>query len=86
VKEAPPPAAPVEPMTPPGPVLPKLLAIVATDVDGSVVRTAAFSVGDFVQVVKVGDTLGPYVVRSISADVAELTDAATGTTYKISLH
>ena len=85
VKETPPPAAPVEPETPPGPVLPKLLAIVATDVDGSVVRTAAFSVGDFVQVVKDGDALGAFVVRSISADVAELADAATGTTYKISL-
>jgi len=86
VSDAPPaPAAPVEPQTPPGPVLPKLLAIVANDVDGSVVRTAAFSVGDFVQVVKVGDAVGTFVVRSISADVAELADAATGTIYKISL-
>jgi hypothetical protein len=86
VKETPPVVDAAPPAAPPGPVLPKLLAIVATDADGGVVLTAAFSIGDFVHVVKVGDTLGTFVVRSISAEVAELADSTTGTIYKILLH
>ncbi len=76
-------AAPVEP---PAPVLPKLLAIVANEVDGVVVHSAVFSIGDGVRVVKVGETIGTFVLRGVSADVADLADAVTGTLYHVTLH
>jgi len=75
--------APVE--TPPAPVLPKLLAIVENTTDGGSVRTAVFSVGDGVQVVKAGDTIGTFTVRSIGADVADIVETSSGTVFHISL-
>lgn len=76
-------AAPEEP--PPPPPLPKLLAVVANDADGGVVLTAVFSVGDNVQVVKTGDTIGAFAIRSITADVVELVDPSTGAVHRMTL-
>lgn len=77
-----PPPGPVEPA---GPELPRLVAITAETIDGSVVRRAVLSAGDSVSVVKVGDKIGLFFVRSISLDAAELVDVASSLTYRISL-
>ena len=70
---------------PPAPVLPKLLAIVANTTDGGLLRTAAFSVGDDVQVVKPGDTIGKFTVRSIGTDAVEVVEISTGASFRITL-
>jgi hypothetical protein len=70
---------------PPPPVLPRLLAIVANTTDGGLLRTAVFSVGDEMQIVKPGDTIGKFVVRSIGTDVAEVVEISSGATFRIAL-
>ncbi len=67
---------PVEPPPPPAPVLPKILAIIANEVDGGVTHNAVFSTGEDVLILKVGDVIGPFTIRSIAADVVELVDAS----------
>ena len=79
------PVAAASPAESPALVLPRLLEIVATDGAETVVRTAAFAVGDDVRVVKIGDTIGGLVVRDISALVVELADPATGLTHHLTL-
>jgi transglutaminase-like putative cysteine protease len=69
---------------PPPPALPRLVAIVADIAsDGAVSRRAfvAFA-GDVVQV-RIGDTLGAFVVRAIADDALELFDAARSATHRI---
>jgi hypothetical protein len=81
------PAAPVPaaPVTPPAPALPRLVAIAATNSDAGVTRSAVLTVGDDVQILKVGDTVLKLVIKSIGTDVVELTEPATGRTFRLSL-
>jgi len=79
---APVPAAPV---TPPAPALPRLVAIAATNSDAGVTRSAVLTVGDDVQILKVGDMVLKLVIKSIGTDVVELTEPATGRTFRLSL-
>lgn len=77
--EAPPPA-------PPAPVLPKLLAVVSNNAEGGISLQAVFSVGDDVKVLKAGDAIGIFLVRSITADlVVELLEPVTGTVHRLTL-
>jgi len=69
----------------PAPVLPRLIAIMSATVDGVPVRTASLAVGDDVLVVKAGDLVASYLVKSVAADVIELFDPATGATFRLSL-
>jgi hypothetical protein len=75
----------VEPSAPPPPVLPKLLAIAANDVDGVTVLTAVLSVNNAVRIVKVGDTVGNFIVHAISASVIELVESSSGATFQLTL-
>jgi hypothetical protein len=76
------PAVPVEPPPPP---LPRLLAIVLNTVDGAAVHSAVFSNGDDVNILKAGDTIGRYVVRSVASDGAELVDRNTSRVFRVTL-
>lgn len=77
--DAPPPA-------PPAPELPKLLAVVTNNAEGGVSLQAVFSVGDDVKVLKAGDAIGVFLVRSITADlVVELLEPVTGTVHRLRL-
>jgi hypothetical protein len=67
------------------PLLPRLVAILADTTDGTLVRTAALAVGEGVEIVKPGDTVGPFVVRSIGSDALELADPLSGATFQISI-
>jgi hypothetical protein len=78
-------AAPEEPLPPPAPVLPKLLAIAANDVDGGVSLQAVFSTGDNVKVLKAGDEIGPFLIRSITAEFVEIVEPVTGTVHRLTL-
>ena len=83
--------APAVPAPPPlvaapaviAPVLPQLVAVTSDAVDGGLVRRAVISVGDDVLILKPGGAVGIFLVRSISADSAELVDPVTGLTYRI---
>lgn len=77
--------APPELVVAPRPVLPRLVAVVEDAKDGGLLRSAFLGVGDDVQAYRPGDAVGMFVVRSISADLVELVDPASGATYKISL-
>jgi hypothetical protein len=85
-KPAAPVASAVELFVPPPPVLPRLVAIAATAGEGGVVRTAVLTVGDDVQILKSGDSVLKFVIKSIGADVVELVDSATGATFRLLLH
>lgn len=74
-----------EPPPPPAPVLPKLLAIVANDVDGVASLQAVFSTGDNVTVLKAGDAIGPFLIRSITAEIVELVEPVTNTVHRLTL-
>ena len=86
-----PPVAPPSRSTPPelppsprpAPALPKLVAITSKDTPGGAVRTAAFSVGDNVLLVRPGDTVGTLVVRAIADGFVELVDPASGIAYRV---
>ena len=76
------------PMAPPvetPPVLPQLVAIAARATGARIVRTAAFMVGDDVQIFEVGDTIMKFVIRSIGPDAVELADPIAGRTFLIAL-
>jgi len=77
--------APAPVVRPPAPVLPKLVAIAATTGDAGVIRTAILTVGDDVQILKAGDTVLKFVIKSIGADIVELVDSSTGSTFRLSL-
>ena len=80
------PVAAAEVPPPPPPALPKLLAIVANDGEGgTVVLTAIFSVGDNVQVVKAGDQIGAFVIRSVTAEGVELLDPVTSAVHRVTI-
>jgi hypothetical protein len=78
-------AVPEEPAPPPPPALPKLVAVVANDGDGAVVLTAVFSLGDEVKMVKPGDAIGAFVIRSITAEAVELLDPLTNAVHRLTL-
>jgi hypothetical protein len=78
-------AAPPPVAEPPAPDLPRVVAILADAAGGAVTRRAALSFGDQVRIVQAGDTIGGFVVRSISADTVELTDPTTGAAYRLLL-
>jgi hypothetical protein len=78
-------AEPLAPVEPPAPRLPLLVAIAANIADGVVTRTAVLADGDDVRLVKEGDQIGRFVVRSVGADAAELVDPTTSRTYRIVL-
>jgi hypothetical protein len=75
----------VPPPPPPAPELPRLVAITSETTAAGVEWRAAISNGDQILLVKAGDTLGPFVVRSVSETTLELTDPATGAHYKVVL-
>jgi hypothetical protein len=70
---------------PPAPVLPKLVAIAAMTSDAGVIRTAVLTVGDDVQILKAGDAVLKFVIKSIGTDIVELVDPTTGSTFRLSL-
>ena len=82
---APPLEPPVVPAEPPAPRLPLLVAIAANSTDGVVTRTAVLAEGDDVRLVKAGDQIGRFVVRSVTANAAELFDPTTSRTHRIVL-
>ena len=73
------------PVTLPAPIVPRLVAILADAGSGEVVRSVVLAVGDDVHVGKAGGTIGKYVVRSIDASSAELTETSSGTVIRLSL-
>jgi len=81
------PAAPVAREIPPAPdpVLPRLVAISSSVIDGVTVRTAVLAVGDDLQMIKSGATFARFLIRSIESDVVELSDRSTGATFRIFL-
>jgi len=66
-------------------VLPDIVAILSSKVDGADVRSAVFSSDGDVQLVTSGDTVGPFVVRTISADRVVLVHRATGAAFSVKL-
>jgi hypothetical protein len=78
-------AAPEEPPPPPAPVLPRLLAVVANDVDGVTSLQAVFAVNNGVKALKAGDAIGPYLIRSITEEVVELVEPVTNTVHRLTL-
>ena len=88
--ESPRPSTPVEPeitapLAPPEPVLPVLVAIAASPSDGAVTRTAIFAEGEDVRLLKEGDTIGRFVVRTITATSADLFDPIANRTHRLDL-
>jgi len=75
---APPPAQPR------APELPRLIAIASEKTDAGVEWRAAISNGDQIILLKAGDTIGPFVVRSVSETTLELADPS-GAIHKIVL-
>jgi len=76
-------AAPIEPAAPPAPVLPRLVGIATSTVDQ--IRTAILTVGEDVQMLKIGDTVSKLVIRGIGTDVVDLEDPITGRWFRLSL-
>jgi hypothetical protein len=82
--------APVEapaivPPLEPAPPLPVLIAITSNTIDGTLTRTAVFAEGEEVRIVKEGDTVGRFLVQTVSADAAELLDKMTSRTHRVTL-
>jgi len=67
------------------PPLPRLVAIISSSTDAGSSQRAVVAAGDDVQILKIGDTVSRFVVRSIGVDAVELADSASGATFKISL-
>lgn len=67
------------------PELPRIVAMMVTATDGGLLRAAVLSVGDDVQIVKPGDVVSRFVVRSIAADAIELVDPVSKTTFRVVL-
>jgi len=72
------------PAPPPPPALPKLIGITSEKTDTAVEWKAAISNGDQIILVKAGDTIGPFVVRSVSESTLELVDPS-GAIHKVVL-
>jgi hypothetical protein len=66
-------------------VLPKLLAIIADGARTSAALTAVFGEGESVRMLKAGDTIDAFVVRTIGTDFVELAEPATSKTHRLSL-
>lgn len=71
-----------EPLPPP---LPRLIAIMESPADGGILRTAVLSEGEGLAIVKPGDTVGRFIVRSIGVDLLDLIDVATARAFSVSL-
>jgi hypothetical protein len=67
------------------PPLPRLVAIVSNNTDAGPSQRAVVAAGEDVQILKIGDMVSRFVVRSIGVDSVELADSASGATFKISL-
>ena len=67
------------------PTLPHLVAIATNGADGGLVRTAVLAAGDDLQLVRAGETYSKFLVSFVGTDAVELTDPATGSTFRISL-
>jgi len=78
-------AAAEAPVLPPAPALPKLLAIVSNNVDGGVSLQAVFSGDGDVKMLKAGDAIGPFLIRSITNENVELVEPVTGTVHHLTL-
>jgi hypothetical protein len=79
-------AAPEEPPPPPpAPMLPKLLAVVTNNAGGVVSLQAVFSTGNDVTVLKAGDAIGPFLIRSITAEFVEIVEPLTNTVHRLPL-
>jgi outer membrane murein-binding lipoprotein Lpp len=88
---APPKPAPAPSVAPAAPVvaapaLPRLVAIVSDTTDAGSIRSAVLSVGEDVQIVKMGDSVSKLVVQNIGVDVIELADPVSGAIFRILLH
>ena len=59
-----------------------LVAIAANPSDGAVTRTAIFAEGEDVRLLKEGDTIGRFVVRTITATSADLFDPIANRTHR----
>jgi hypothetical protein len=79
-------AAPPQPVAAREPDLPKLVAIATDVVNGASVRTACLSLDDGVALVRGGESIGPFVVRTIEADGVDLVFAPSGAVYRLKLH
>ena len=69
----------------PAPALPKLIAIVTNVTDEAKSLQAVFSVGDDVKVMNVGDAVGVFLIRTITAESVELLDPVTNAVHRLSL-
>ena len=72
------------PPQPRAPELPRLIAITSEKTDGGVEWRAAFSNGDQILLMKAGETIGPFVIRSVSDGAVELVDPS-GAIHKLVL-
>jgi hypothetical protein len=93
------PPAPVRaralPASPPMPVVveapppvsdaPRLLAVLTDAGDGGPLRRAVLGIGDDVQILRIGDTVTHYRIRSIGADALEFVDVVTGAITRVTL-
>jgi hypothetical protein len=78
---------PEVPAAPPSPVLPSLVAIMTdSTTEGDVRRAALASSSGVVQIVRAGESFGPFTVSEIAAGALALEDTTTGLTYRLSLH
>jgi hypothetical protein len=78
-------AVPDEPAPAPAPALPKLIAVVSDDSDGATSLQAVFSVGDNVKVLKAGDAIGAFLIRTVTAEFVELLDPVTNAVHRLPL-
>lgn len=67
------------------PPLPRLVAIATAVVDGALVRTAALSTGDDLQILKPGDRYSTFAILAVGVDAVELVETDTGKTFRITL-
>lgn len=77
--------APEVALEPAPPVLPRLVAIVADGAGASAARSAVFAEGETVRLLKAGDTIDTFVVRSVGADFVEIVDNTTARSHRLSL-
>jgi hypothetical protein len=70
----------------PAVTLPHIVAILSQTTEAGAERVASLAMGDEVGVVKAGESFLQFVVRRIDADMVELVDPVTGSTFKISLN
>lgn len=61
------------------PILPTLVAIMADEQDGTVIRNAALAMGDDITVVRIGQSFDRFVVDAIATDWVRLIDTTSPT-------